>query len=69
MMIISNGNIDELEFFICFIVDELDFTIWIEKKKIDLWNETFIKNEIWMHKSLKKLVKMYGKNKILYEIL
>ena len=62
MMAISNGNIDQLKFYICFIVDEFDFMIWIEK--IGFRNETFKKNEIWMQKSLTKLVKIYGKNKV-----
>ena len=36
MMVISNGNIDQLKNFACFIVDEFDFMILIEK--IDFQN-------------------------------
>ena len=58
-MVISNGNIDQSKHFICFIVDEFNFMIWFEK--IDFRNKTFNKNEMWMQKSLIKLVK-YMKN-------
>ena len=35
MTVISNGNFDQLKNCVCFIVDELDFMIWIEKKRLN----------------------------------
>ena len=67
MMVISNGNIYQLKNFVCFIKDELDFMIWIEKKSLTYEMKCLIKmNCKW--KSLIKRVKLSGK-KILNEFL
>ena len=65
---ISNGNIDQLNFFVFLIVDELDFTIWIEKKNctMEMKHLTNIKCE-W--KTFVKLVKIYGKPSLLLLLL
>ena len=36
MIVSSNGNIDQLKFFVKFIVEELDFIMWIEKESLTL---------------------------------
>ena len=34
MILISNGNINQLKYFVNFIVDEFDFMMRIEKKRL-----------------------------------
>ena len=63
------GNIDQLIFFSIFHFKWILSYDVNGKEKINFRNETFNKNEMWMQKSLIKLVKFYGKNEILYEFL
>ena len=63
-----DGNIkwqfDHLKLFVCLIVDEIVFKIWVEKKILTFETKSLTKMKCeW--KSMIRSVKIYEKNKIL----
>ena len=69
MMEISNINIDQLKKYCMFHCTWIRFYDMNWKEKINFRNKMFNKTEMWMKKSLLKLVIIYGKNEILDEFL
>ena len=65
-MVILIKNIYQFKLFICFLVDEIDSMIWIEKKNLIFEMKSLSKNEMWMQKKFNKVDIRNGKNKILH---